>query len=246
MRRLKNEEQGAIAVVVAICLLVLIGAGAFAVDMGNLYWERRQLQNAADAGAMAAAQEIVLSGTSNPYTVAREYAAANSGRGAHVAFADFELIPNATSPEIVRVTTRTGSYEELGTLPSILAGVFEVFDYETEATAAVRLHENIGGGKTIPIAICVENWNHWTSDGTSFPTEPYVVSFATPKGQQDPENAECGNPGSEENETYPGGFGFLDRDADCKALTDASDESLFLGKPGDNINWKCQSDLAPL
>ena len=38
-------------------MLVLIGAGAMAVDVGQIYSERAQLQNAADAGAMAAAQQ---------------------------------------------------------------------------------------------------------------------------------------------------------------------------------------------
>ena len=38
-------------------MLVLIGAGAMAVDVGQIYAERAQLQNAADAGAMAVAKQ---------------------------------------------------------------------------------------------------------------------------------------------------------------------------------------------
>ncbi len=43
-------------------MLVLIGAGAMAVDTGQIYAERAQLQNAADAGAMAAAQQCHKAG----------------------------------------------------------------------------------------------------------------------------------------------------------------------------------------
>ena len=60
MRRLKartDKERGATGVLVAVMMLVLIGAGAMAVDVGQIYAERAQLQNAADAGAMAAAQQ---------------------------------------------------------------------------------------------------------------------------------------------------------------------------------------------
>ncbi|MGI9824298.1 pilus assembly protein TadG-related protein [Agromyces sp. Marseille-Q5079] len=51
-----RDDSGASAVLVAICLLVLVGFGALAVDVGAMYSERAQLQNAADAGALAAAE----------------------------------------------------------------------------------------------------------------------------------------------------------------------------------------------
>lgn len=57
MRRLTNEEEGAAAVLVAILLVVLFGSAALAVDVGQLYQERRELQNGADAAALAAAYD---------------------------------------------------------------------------------------------------------------------------------------------------------------------------------------------
>ena len=59
MRRLKEKlhqpesQRGAAGVLVAVMMLVLIGAGALAVDVGQIYAERAQLQNAADSGALA-------------------------------------------------------------------------------------------------------------------------------------------------------------------------------------------------
>ena len=59
MRRVTAEqdrERGAVAVIVAILMVVLLGFGALAVDVGLLYAEKAQLQNGADAGALGIAQ----------------------------------------------------------------------------------------------------------------------------------------------------------------------------------------------
>lgn len=59
MRRVaaaENPEHGAVAVMVAILLVVLLGFAALGVDMGLLYSEKAQLQNGADAGAIGIAQ----------------------------------------------------------------------------------------------------------------------------------------------------------------------------------------------
>ena len=55
---LKNDgERGAVSVVVALLLVVLLSFGAIAVDVGMLYAERTQLRNGADAAALAMAQK---------------------------------------------------------------------------------------------------------------------------------------------------------------------------------------------
>ncbi|MET3920469.1 TadE/TadG family type IV pilus assembly protein [Arthrobacter sp. UYEF20] len=65
MRRLMrspDNERGATGVLVAVMMLVLMGAGAMAVDVGQIYAERAQLQNGADAGAMAVARRCQKAG----------------------------------------------------------------------------------------------------------------------------------------------------------------------------------------
>jgi hypothetical protein len=227
-----SSEDGAVATMVVISLVVLLGAGALVLDLGNLYWERRQLQNGADAAALATAQEIVLTGSSaGALTVARNFADQNNSRGAYVAAPDLEI-----TTTLVRVTARTGSIDQPGQLPSFLAGILGVNEYATRATAAVRLDQKISGGRTIPITICVANYNLWTNNSTTFPSNggvPHVISFATAPGQQDAENADCGNPGSATGETYPGGFGFLDRNDDCMAVSTAY--GIFDGEQGNNL-----------
>ena len=52
-----SKEHGQIMILLALAIIVLLGFTALAVDMGMAYADRRQAQNAADAAALAGAQE---------------------------------------------------------------------------------------------------------------------------------------------------------------------------------------------
>jgi Flp pilus assembly protein TadG len=54
------RERGVIVVFVALLMIVLLGMTALAIDIGYLYVVRGELQNAADAGALAGAQVLYL------------------------------------------------------------------------------------------------------------------------------------------------------------------------------------------
>lgn len=54
----KNGERGAVVIIVAICLTMFIGFAALAIDIGHLYVVKNELQNAADAGALAGARVL--------------------------------------------------------------------------------------------------------------------------------------------------------------------------------------------
>jgi hypothetical protein len=228
MRRM-TAEDGSVAIIVGLLLVVLVGIGALVLDVGNLYWERRQLQNGADAAAFAAAQELAPGGAeADAFVWARTYANANNSRGAFIAPEEF-----VTSPTSVTVTARTGSQEAEGELSSLLAGVLGVDAYATSARATVSWDSNFGGGRGIPIAICQANWSHFTEDGTKYGPPPIIIRFAVGLGiTSDEHDADCGNPGNVGNSTYPGGFAFLEREDDCMAVTNEGD--LFPGKTGNN------------
>jgi Flp pilus assembly protein TadG len=53
-----TNERGAISVIVAILLVTLLGFVAIAVDVGVIYSERAQLQNGADASAIASPRSV--------------------------------------------------------------------------------------------------------------------------------------------------------------------------------------------
>ena len=55
---LKNRQGGAVAVMVGISMVVLIGFLAMVIDLGRLYVARAGLQNAADAAALSGAKQL--------------------------------------------------------------------------------------------------------------------------------------------------------------------------------------------
>jgi len=78
LRSFRKNEDGAVAVIVALCMTVLIGFTALAVDYGALAVTKQSLQNAADAVALAAARDR---GAKKVYSdiekTAKEYCLAN-------------------------------------------------------------------------------------------------------------------------------------------------------------------------
>jgi Flp pilus assembly protein TadG len=54
----RRAERGSVAVIVAILLPVIIGIAGLAIDVGSWYLTQAQLQNAADAAAIAGAQDL--------------------------------------------------------------------------------------------------------------------------------------------------------------------------------------------
>lgn len=81
MRLLGRDERGAVGVLVAILMGggVLVGMGALVIDVGTLYQNRAELQNGADAGALAVARTCVA--TNCTPSVATFYADANAKSG---------------------------------------------------------------------------------------------------------------------------------------------------------------------
>lgn len=78
MRLLGRDERGGVAVLVAVLISggVLLGVGALALDVGQLYQNRAELQSGAEAAALAVARSCVAS-TCAP-GVAPQYANANA------------------------------------------------------------------------------------------------------------------------------------------------------------------------
>lgn len=54
-----RNEKGGVLILVALSVVVLMGMAALAIDGGSLYQTKRQMVNAADAAALAGAQEFM-------------------------------------------------------------------------------------------------------------------------------------------------------------------------------------------
>jgi Flp pilus assembly protein TadG len=61
LARFSSDERGAVLVLVALGSVVLVGVAALAIDLGMLYTARSEAQRAADAAALAGAQEFLYS-----------------------------------------------------------------------------------------------------------------------------------------------------------------------------------------
>ncbi len=59
IERLGGDTNGAVAILAALILLALLGAASLAIDMGQLNVVRNDLQNTADAAALAAAGSLI-------------------------------------------------------------------------------------------------------------------------------------------------------------------------------------------
>ena len=80
MRLLGRDERGAIGVLIGVLIGggVLLGMGARAIDVGQLYQNRAELQNGADAAALAVADSCAL-GTCTA-GIAGQYATGNASK----------------------------------------------------------------------------------------------------------------------------------------------------------------------
>ncbi len=119
LARWHQRSEGATAALFALLLPVIIGMAALTVDVAHAFVERRELQNAADAGALAAAAYLP---TNNPAILnrARDAAIDYAGRnGAVIAPADVVF-------SSVRQTNDTVTVRTAGVVGFAFAGVLGV------------------------------------------------------------------------------------------------------------------------
>lgn len=76
-----DRDRGTILVWFSAFALVILGSGALVVDMGALWSERRQLQNGADAAALAVAIDCAKTACTQSQTTALNYARLNAADG---------------------------------------------------------------------------------------------------------------------------------------------------------------------
>lgn len=109
-------DRGVAAVVVGLSVVLLFGMVALVVDVGELYLTRSELQNAADAAALAAAEHI--ENPTQAIAAAQQFANENHDEGgglvvlpSDVVFGKWDgaagvFVPGATPADAVRVTAR--------------------------------------------------------------------------------------------------------------------------------------------
>jgi Flp pilus assembly protein TadG len=98
LARLRDDDQGAVLAIVAISLLVLLGMLVLTFDLGHGVALKRNMVNAADSGALAAARECGLAhGEDSATQAADQLIADNNASASRVGPLEFNPGPSACS-----------------------------------------------------------------------------------------------------------------------------------------------------
>lgn len=111
-RRMPAREGGAVAILVALIVGVLFAVGGFALDLGRLFVNKTELQNAADACALAAAGQLTCdpAGGTCPESFLTDAEAAGMFVARRNA-SDFQNNPVAIAAADIRFHTQIGPNE---------------------------------------------------------------------------------------------------------------------------------------
>lgn len=270
MRRVRTvtgrpAECGATAIMIALLLVPLLGFGALVIDVGALVQERRELQNGADAGALAVAKDCAAGSCGAFDATADSFADANaldgdsnvgpgqvcgSGPGLPACAAD---PPEAAGvPNWVKVTTDTqevssGSNQITFRLAQLLGLTGASVNRRSVAAWGAPSSATV-----IPLTFSMCEFDAATAGGTvyasgpPFSGPPRIVYFhgsvqagtcpAGPSGGDDP---------------ISGGFGWLANSSSCEVTISAGgwvDDKPGNGVPNgcDPADWRDKVVLLPV
>jgi hypothetical protein len=216
MRRLNDEQLGAVGVLTAIVIAVLLGAVGLTIDVGAIYRERRELRNGADAGALAIAEDCALGlSTCHPgpaKAIARDYGSANASDG----YADVIDVNLNLSAKTVTVHLGTLTKEGGRNFEPFFARVvgFNGTTVQAAATARWGFPSELWVHLPLIISDC-----EFPGAG-SLPSPDQIIYFHDGNNAS-PCNAQAGLDADGDG-VLAGGFGWLDTDSGCeKYLVDA-------------------------
>jgi len=175
------NQRGTSAVLVVLCLVILLGFAALAVDVGYLLATKNELQNVADAAALAATRQ--LGAIYEPMTydeqtayicdpaeiipIAKSISVKNKAAGINIIINDQDIVigqwdaaaktlnPTLNQPDAVKVTARrqSGINGAVTTVFSKILGINNVGVF-ADATAALTGQSTAGPGELeIPVGI---------------------------------------------------------------------------------------------
>jgi Flp pilus assembly protein TadG len=179
LRRVLREEKGATMIIVAIAIVMIFGFAVIAIDLSLIQLAKTQLQNAADAGALAGAMAWATSNMGNVDSVRAE---AIRVAGLNVAVQDIQrpvLNPDVYTLDLpnlnkVTVTTyRTKAHKDPVTLYflKVLDPLLEnKGDVTAKATAEIF---PLSGTNCLKPWCIPDKWTDTDGDGIWDPGEPY-------------------------------------------------------------------------
>ncbi|WP_175951737.1 TadG family pilus assembly protein [Burkholderia sp. BCC0405] len=204
-----ERERGSVALFFLLFLIPLLMFGALAIDVAWVAVVTNQLQNAADAAALAGARSLMSGATLNwsqAVTAANQAVALNTAAGAQLSTGTVTAgYWNLTqTPYGMQATTITlGTYDvpavqvtvsrkanvNGGNIPLLLGGLLGISSTPGSATAVavVTSPAAIGAGGVFPIALdqCIFNqyWNSATNEPLYYPLTNIPYELTITNGQ---------------------------------------------------------------
>jgi len=222
-----REERGATAVLVGLLMIPLIGCLAISVDVGALYGERAQLQNGADAAALAVATSCAkqLASCATPQQTATSYANANAIDGTARA-----LPPTFPNNHTVTVSVQTLNSDGSAGVSHPFASLLGIGTSTVAATATAEWGPP-SAANVLPLALAY-------CDFTQAPLGTRILV-------QYDENKPCKGP---TGQPIKGGFGWLDQvPGQCSAFVDLTSNGANVGNdPGNDPPSNCTSAFSTL
>jgi Flp pilus assembly protein TadG len=205
-RRRFAREDGATATVFALLLVPLLGFAAIAVDVGALYAERARLQVAADAAALAVAQDCSRGACGDMLATAQALIDAND--------------PDGTAAQPV-LSTDPLSVTVDGSTPKEhwFAPVLGFDATEVTATATVGWGAPSGGTAVLPLTFSWCSFKAQTQGGL-----PSTETLQTIMFSKSDDAGSCTGPSGN---VVPGGFGWVVPNAGTCQATHALDQTML-------------------
>ena len=227
-----DRERGAVAVVTALLLVVLLAASALAVDGGMLYGKQAQLQSGADAAAIAVAQKCAAS-LSDPQC------ASTSTLATSLAQSNMYQAQAGIASLTVNTTAQTVTAATQPLQPGMQAGSVSLFLAQTLGITSAK----VGASATAA----------WGSPSTGVAPFPLAFSICQVQGMINGDYQLLESHGSGANPScnygpsgavVPGGFGWLVQDSGQCGATINIAQSEGGSSPGNSAPSNCGTILA--
>jgi Flp pilus assembly protein TadG len=235
LRRRLAGERGATAVVLALLMVPMLGFAAIAVDVGALYAERARLQVAADAAAIAVAQDCSRGACGDMLSTAQGLITANDGEG------------SAASPVLssdpLSVTVTGSTPKEHWFAP--------IIGHESTAVTATATVGWGGPSRGTAVLPLTFSWCSFKAQtGGGLPSGTTVRTIYLTKSAA--AGASCTGPSGN---VVPGGFGYVESDPGTCELTSEIDGRMYSStgntppsacSPADFQEWTGRTVLLPI
>jgi Flp pilus assembly protein TadG len=191
IRRQQNAQRGAITLLVALMIPVFLGIAALVIDVAYLQFVRNELQNDADAAALAGAKQLRNTTTATPQWSAAETAALNaislnSADGKilrsgtvqtgywnptqiNAVLQMLPMTPTANDVPAVQVTLRKDNGQNDGEVPTFFARIWNMVSTPVTVTAVAGMTspDTIEPGGLFPLVAsqCIYD-TYWNSKAT--------------------------------------------------------------------------------